>query len=114
MTPQEVLATIEQAVSPETPEGQTYDGTARFAAQRILAAARRDPETFGRALDAYRQNPYCSDIDALLTEDDREIIMTGRWGVTGFQWGWAVQTVAWLLEQPSVPNGAILTIGGAS
>jgi hypothetical protein len=49
-----------------------------------------------------------------MTPEERAIVIEGQYGVTGFQWGWAVGTAAWLLEQPPVPNGAILHIGSAS
>jgi hypothetical protein len=79
-------------------------------AKTLLAIARRDPVGFGAALDVYRTDPYTSAIEALMTLEEREIVINGRLGVSGFQWGWAVQAVAYLLEQSPVPNGAIITL----
>lgn len=33
-------------------------------------------------------------------------------GLSGFQWGWAVNCVRWLLDMPPVGNPAIIHIGG--
>lgn len=105
---------VEAAVNPydfRGDDGAAYANAANFAAKTILAAARRSPVAFGAALDAYREDPHTRAIDALLTEDERAVVVEGSQGVTGFQWGWAVQTVAYLLEQAPVPNGAIMTFG---
>ena len=33
-------------------------------------------------------------------------------GLSGFQWGWAVNCAKWILNEPPVPNPAIITISG--
>lgn len=107
---------IESAVHPDeftlpdpSDYGPAYDNAARWTAKSLLAAARRDPVAFREALDEYRQNPYGRALDELLTPEEREA--AGQ--LTGFQWGWAVQTVAYLLEQQSVPNPALVVINTA-
>jgi hypothetical protein len=91
-----------------------YSNAGSYACKVILAIARRDPTGFKAALDIFRTDPYTRAIEELMTPEERAIVIEGQYGVTGFQWGWAVGTAAWLLEQPPVPNGAILHIGSAS
>lgn len=105
---------INAAVHPDEFKGGQDDGAgsyengANWACKAVIGAARRDPIAFKAALDEYRTNPYTGAIDALLLPEERETL--ARFGLTGFMWGWAVGTAAWLLEQPPVPNGAILTL----
>lgn len=104
---------IEAAVPPaELAEGggAGYENAANHAAKVLLGVARRTPQAFGVALDSFRQDPFCRDIENLMTEPERAALFEGRWGITGFQWGWAVNTVAYLLEQAPVPNPAIWTL----
>jgi hypothetical protein len=90
-----------------------YENAANYACKVLLAAARRDPVAFKAALDEYRKDVFSDEIEKLLTEDERKEIMEGRYGVTGFQWGWAVQTAAYLTEQAPVGNPAVLTFSVA-
>lgn len=105
---------INSAVPPEefssTISMDSYENAANYACKVLIGIAKRDPIAFREALDAYRNNPYGNEIESLMTPDERAIVLEGRYGLTGFQWGWAVQTAAWLLGQPPAPNGAILTI----
>lgn len=104
---------IEKAVPPAAFEGSMDDGynnCANHACKVILAAARRSPVEFRKALDAFREDPYSHGIDELLTSEERDLLFEGEWGLTGFQWGWAVNTAAYLLEQAPVPNPAIMTL----
>ena len=119
MSDKVTMADIESAVDPVEYAKVTHDGTAtaesyencaHFAAKVLLGVARRDPVAFGKALDAFRAEPFSREIEALMTREERNTLFEGRWGVTGFMWGWAVNTVAYLLEQPPVPNPAIWTI----
>ena len=89
------------------PASGDYSGCAEYAAQRIMAAAARDPRAFASAVEEYRANPYTSAIDMLLTPEDRAEIIESGWGITGFQWGWAVNSALYLMEQPPAPNPAI-------
>lgn len=88
-----------------------YDNAARHCAKVLLRVAARDPEAFKGALDRFREHPYGDDLEQLMTADERAATMEGRFGVTGYQWGWAVNAVAHLLEQEAVPNPAIVTLG---
>ena len=84
---------------------------AEHAAKVVLAVASRDPVAFKGALDHFREHPYGNAIGDLMTEEERSVLQDGRYGITGNQWGWAVGAVAYLTEQPPVPNPAIVTIG---
>ena len=88
-----------------------YENAANHAAQMLLKVAARDPQAFKAALDSFRQNPYGNDIDSLMTAGERDLLFQGKFGLSGFQWGWAVNAVAHLLEQKAVPNPAIVTLG---
>lgn len=88
-----------------------YNNAAYHACKILLQIASRDPVGFKAAMDAHRENPYGRDIENLMTPEERTLIMDGRYGLTGFQWGWAVNTAAYFTEQAPVPNGAIITIG---
>lgn len=114
ITPEELRARVEAAVSPEEFEGgegmDGYENAANHAVKVLLAVASRDPASFKKALDTFRGDPYGRDIEALMTDEERSIVIEGNWGLTGFQWGWAVNTVAFLTEQPPVPNPALITI----
>lgn len=84
-----------------------YENGAVWIAKCLLEAARRNPIEFKTGLDKYRTDPYTDALDELLLPEERKIIGS----MTGFMWGFAVQTVAYLLEQEQVPNGAIITVG---
>lgn len=100
------------AADADDPRGAAYENAANHAVKVYLAAARRSPVRFKKALDRYRSKEDSGQsLDALLTAEERAIVLEGRWGLTGFQWGWAINTVAYLLEQPSVPNPAIIILG---
>lgn len=90
-----------------------YENAANHLAKVLLAVASRAPEAFGRGLDAHREDAFANEIEKLLTPDERAVLFEGRWGVTGFQWGWALNVVASLLEQGAVPNPAIWTVRAA-
>lgn len=114
------FADIEAAIHPERfanlskPTSEGYENCARFAAKTLLSVARRDPVAFGKALDAYREDPTTRAIEDLMTPDERDMLFEGRWGLSGFMWGWACQTVAYLLEQEPVGNPALVTISSTN
>ncbi len=114
-TPDDLRARIEAALPPEEfKEGEGADGyqnAAEHAAKVVLGIANRNPVAFKGALDDFREHPYGNAIEGLMTEEERTVLMDGRYGITGNQWGWAVGAVAYLTEQPPVPNPAIITIG---
>ena len=105
----DLAAAVARAVSPLT-GATSYSSCAEHAAQRLLAAASRDPEAFAAAAEKYREDPYGEDLDNLLTRQDRHAIFEGRHGITGFQWGWAVNAVFFLTGQDAGPNPAIVPI----
>ena len=104
ITPEEWIVRLDER-GPDNRGG--YEGSAEYASKCLLDAARRDPAVFGAALDQYRANPYGRDLDELLLDDERQFLNST---LTGFQWGWAVGIVAFLLEQGPVPNPAIVTL----
>ena len=110
--PPEEFAKIADAPTGLT-SGSGYENAASYACKIILNAARRDPVAFKAAMDEFRKNPFSREIEKLLTEDERKEILHGYYGLTGFQWGWAVQTAAYLTEQAPVGNPAILTLSVA-
>lgn len=87
-----------------------YANAAERAAQILLRVASRSPIEFKAAMDVYREEPYTNSLTALLNEEERGELEHTKWGLSGFQWGWAVQTAAYFTEQAPVPNGAILQI----
>ncbi len=86
-----------------------YENSARYVAKVYLAAARRDPVVFRAALDDYRESHDVTALDALLTPEEYRVAIADA-GITGFQWGWAMNTVAYLLEQEQVPNHALINL----
>lgn len=85
-----------------------YNNAAYHACKILLQIATRDPVGFKAALDAYRAN-FSDEMQELMTPEERALIMDGRYGITGFQWGWALNTAAYFTEQAPVPNGAIIS-----
>lgn len=87
-----------------------YENAGNHAAKILLRIAAGDPKAFKAALDSFRNDPYGHEIDSLMTPGELSILFGGRFGLTGFQWGWAVNAVAHLLEQEAVPNPAVMQI----
>lgn len=117
-TVQEMAASI-MAVTPD--DANTYDGCARYAAKLIMEWLLEDPSrAAGPTENVYE-----------LGDDGRmvwpAVVVTAGWydrmkedghagaleqlGLTGFQWGWAVNAARRCVELPPVPNPAIVTIG---
>ncbi|KKM57027.1 hypothetical protein LCGC14_1551120 [marine sediment metagenome] len=88
--------------------GGGYNGAAEYVAKMIMRAARRDPQAFAAAAEAYREDPYGHAIEDLMTAEERDSMNE----ITGFMWGWAVNAVFYLTEQPAGPNPGIITISG--
>lgn len=106
--------TIDAAVPPEqfgVGGAEGYENAGNHACKILLGIARRDPIAFKVALDKFRADPFCDAIEDLMAPEEKRLLFEGRWGLTGFLWGFAVQTAAYLLEQAPVPNPAIITIG---
>lgn len=99
-------------------DGDGYSNAAYYAAQVLMRCAAVDPDVFAAEAQRFREDPYCDAFEALIPRDDtrtvREIVFVGQYGLTGFQWGYAINAALTLLEQPGAPNPAILTIGGTS
>lgn len=87
-----------------------YENAASHAAKVLLGVAARSPVAFGEALDTFRKDPFTESIESLMTPEEKDLLFKGRFGLSGFQWGWAVNAAAALLEQPPVPNPAIWAI----
>lgn len=115
------MADIEKAVDPVEYDRLHHDDTvplddagyencANYAVKVLVGVARRDPPAFKAALDAFRADPFSREIEKLMTREEKNILFEGQWGLTGFMWGWAVNTTAYLLEQAPVPNPAIWTL----
>ena len=116
---------FEQYLLSAQPNEATYEGTARYAARLILEHLKKNPAD--ASIPTERQ--YERDANGrlaldkngdLIKTDERNLgdVMFATYpefhelGLTGFQWGWAVNAARRCLELPSVPNPAIVTIGG--
>lgn len=112
------------AASAET--ATDYDGAANYAAKLILEYLLADP----RRASIPTENVYKHDADGHATFNSTgglTLVTPGLYGVmkedgvpiddlglSGFQWGWAVNAARRCVELPAVPNPAIITIGGQS
>lgn len=106
----DAIRTARPPVGSDDENSYSYDACAEYAANCLLRAAGRDPITFGVAADAYRANSFSRDLEKLMLLNEQETILKGRMAVTGFQWGWAVNAVLEMLEQPGGGNPAILKL----
>jgi len=92
-----------------------YSNAAYFATKMLLKCATNEPERFFAEADKFRSNPYSDAFLSMSPDGDKtldELLMRGRFGLTGFQWGYAVNTALMMLKQPPAPNPALLTIRG--
>ena len=101
-----------------------YGECARRVARSILAFWMEDP----RRAQIPSENVYEKDADgglvfnaqgglSLVTPGLYEVMKThgipiDDLGITGFQWGWAVNAARRCVELPPEPNPAIITVGG--
>ncbi len=99
--------------APDSPA--SYDDAARYAAKRILAFYQANPEAVNVPTNGQyeeRDGEWVKtgpDLYDLISEADpsfRDL------GLTGFQYGWAVNAARRCWELPPVPNPAIVTVGG--
>jgi hypothetical protein len=113
----------------------TYNTSANAAAKIMLMTVEGHPEIDWENLRTEPKYAYLdkdgnkveySHPDAAFTkiEDGWYEVMLPLWegtilkeewdklGLSGFQWGWAVNCVRWILDWPPVGNPAILHIGG--
>lgn len=115
------MEVIQQAIPPrefaslhpalEGTNWSAYENVANYVVKVLMGVAARNPVAFKAALDAFRADPYGREIDNLMTEEERYLTIGDPvWGASDYQWGWAVGTVAYFLEQDPVPNPAILTV----
>lgn len=79
-------------------QGNVLTGDARWGEDAI----------FTRIEDGWYEKMKPLLIDTMLGEEWDKL------GLSGFQWGWAVNCVRWLNDWPPVGNPAIVTIGGDS
>ena len=97
-----------------------YEGTANWCARLIVEWLLADPT---RA-EGPTEDVYAEDEDGQM-KWPAEVITPGWYDrmkadgidlasldMTGFMWGWAVNAARQIVELPSVPNPAIVTIGG--
>lgn len=106
-------------------DANTYDGCARYAARLILEHFKANPAN----ANIPTEHQFKRDENGRAIFEDGNLIPTGERNLTevmfknpdfkdldltGFMWGWAVNAARRCLELPSVPNPAIITIGGAS
>lgn len=100
-----------------------YGSCADAAARAVLEYLEADPER----LNIPTENVYETDSttgNVVFTSDgDLHLVTSGLYermkqdgvplsdlGLSGFQWGWAVNCARWILDAPPVPNPAIFTI----
>lgn len=102
--------------------GWTYDDAANYAARLILEYFLADP----RRASIPTENEYEHDAEGHLVYDETRglnVVTTGLYdvmsgdgipiddlGLSGFQWGWAVNAARRCVELPPVPNPALLTV----
>lgn len=119
---------LRDKVRDAAPNPDTYDGCALRAARLILEYFDEDEER--EALPT--ENVYAKDTDGQLVWEDEgrslKLVQPGLYevmkeagiteleylGLTGFQWGWAVNAARHIKGLPPVPNPAIITIGSDS
>lgn len=81
-----------------------YEGCANRAARLVLEHLEAHPDAIALSGDdlyaAVKGEATREDLDHVLSE------------LTGFMWGWAVNAARHVLKRSSLPNPAILTIGG--
>lgn len=116
------------------PSAYNYDTSAKAAAKIILQTVEGHPEIDWQAIPTEGKYEYLDENGVVLKGDDysrgRFTMVAPGWsdtmkplmtpeqtaewdslGLTGFQWGWAVNTVRWILDMPPVGNPAIIDIG---
>lgn len=100
----------------------SYDDSARMAAKYVIEWLLEDPKRAQFPVE----NEYEKDADGhIIFEGGMRLTEKGWYdrmkedgvpleqlGLSGFQWGWAANAARTCLEMPSVPNPAIVTIGG--
>lgn len=118
------------------PSAYTYDTSAKAAAKIILQTIEANPDVLWAEIPTEAEYEYLDENGAVIEDREErfkgtftmaregwmEVMKplmsaenTAEWetlGLTGFQWGWAVNTVRWILDMPPVGNPAIITIGG--
>lgn len=117
------------------PSAYNYDTSAKAAAKIILQTIEANPDVTWAEIPTEPEYEYLDENGAVMEGEGRfkgtftmaregwmEVMKplmseenTAEWetlGLTGFQWGWAVNTVRWILDMPPVGNPAIVTIGG--
>lgn len=92
---EQVRARILNAATPDGPSPETYGAAADAIAKAMLALLDKEPSA---AVDADLYGRLPDGFDDWLG------------GATGFQVGWAVNCVRWLLEKEPVRNPALITI----
>lgn len=115
---------FEAWIMSHTSDLHSYEGTAAYAAKLILDHFRAHPEdtsipTEPKYLmdkkpdgtddwDTWRQDKSVRNLTDVMFEYPEFKALD----LTGFMWGWAVNAARRCCELPSVPNPAIVTIGG--
>lgn len=120
----EALMTVQQMrdyLLSATFDDMTYEGCARYAAKLILEWLMEDPpRANGPTENVYQHeaNGQMTWPAVVLQEGWYELMCAGEeWasinqlGLSGFQWGWAVNAARRCVELPEVPNPAIMIIG---
>lgn len=96
--------------------GDDYGEAARVTARGILEAFLADPRLAAMPTESeYDWTDYTGDgmpklLVAGLSEALRERDVRYVSGITGFQWGWAVNAARYCVELPPAPNPAIVEL----
>jgi len=97
------------------PDEEGYSNAAYYATKMLIKCSANEPERFFEEAEKFRNNPYSDAFLSMSPDGDKtldELLMQGRYGLTGFQWGYAIHTALWMMGQPPAPNPALLTIRG--
>lgn len=108
-----IMAT-EPVFGPDASESG-YNTAADYAARLVYETFIADPSTALLPTDQewdFSMTPprtlHERTLAMVVREDPRYEVLQGRYGLTGFQWGWAVNVARALVELPPAPNPAII------
>ena len=100
-----------------TESGDGYTEIARRCAGAILRFYMEDPKRASIPPENVYQQPVDWHHPVILERGlygvmEEAGLIDDDWGLSGFQWGWAVNAARRCVELPEVPNPALVTFGG--
>jgi hypothetical protein len=128
MYPGEFESTIRNAPGPPWEGDEAYSECSNYLARLILEWLEKDFERVLSPVESEYVWPKDENGETIwdstrvvkpilgwsdrMKEDGYFAEPDGMFGCTGFMWGWAVNAARSIVNVPSVPNPAIITIGG--